>query len=121
VRRLIDIRLKNVSQLAGFTKKSDLPYFLRGLCGMEYLHEPLLAPTEDILDGFKKHKGSWDEYERKFMALMRERRIESALSPDLFHGPAVLLCSETTPENCHRRLVLEYLQSKWGDIEITHL
>ena len=121
IRRLIDIRLNNTSQLAGFTKQDDLPYFLKEICGIEYVHEPLLAPTQEILDAYKKAKGSWQEYEDRFMPLMAERTIEEKLNRDLFAGPSVLLCSEPTAENCHRRLVLEYLADKWGDVEAVHL
>ena len=113
VRRLIDVRLNNSSQLAGFAKKDDLAYFLEKLCDAEYVHEPLLAPTQELLDGLKKHKGSWDTYEAGFTELMQERRIEFVLSPSFFEGPSALLCSEATPEHCHRRLVLEYLQRTW--------
>ena len=89
IKRLIDVRLHNSSQLAGFTKREDLPFFLREMCQAQYLHEPLLAPSQDMLYAYKKQK--------------------------------VLLCSEATAEHCHRRLVLEYLQDKWGDLKITHL
>jgi uncharacterized protein (DUF488 family) len=121
IRRLLDVRLNNSSQLAGFTKKEDLPYFLRELCGAEYLHEPLLAPTQDLLDAYKKSKGSWQDYETAFLALLAERRVEARLSRDLFATPTALLCSEPTAEHCHRRLVLEYLQARWGDLQIIHL
>jgi uncharacterized protein (DUF488 family) len=121
IRRLLDVRLNNVSQLAGFTKREDLQYFLSEICGAKYHHEPLLAPTQDILDSYKKKKGSWPEYESKFLALMTERKIEDSLDRALFSIPTVLLCSEPTAEHCHRRLVLEYLKEKWRDIEITHL
>jgi uncharacterized protein (DUF488 family) len=121
IKRLVDIRLNNSSQLAGFAKKEDLPFFLQEICGIEYLHEPLLAPTQDMLDTYKKQKGSWSDYEQRFLALMRERRVEEMIDPQLFEIPTVLLCSEATAEHCHRRLVLEYLQEKWGKIEITHL
>ncbi len=121
IRRLIDVRLRNSSQLAGFSKRDDLRYFLKALCGIEYVHEPLLAPTPEILDAYKKSKGSWEEYETLFRKLMEEREIEKRLSPDLFAVPAVLLCSEATAENCHRRLVMEYLQERWGAIDIHHL
>jgi uncharacterized protein (DUF488 family) len=118
VRRLIDVRLNNVSQLAGFAKRDDLAYFLDELCGVEYVHEPLLAPTQDLLDGLKKHRGAWSDYALRFNELMRERRIEDVLAPDFFAGPSVLLCSEATPEHCHRRLVLEYLEDAWPRIGI---
>jgi uncharacterized protein (DUF488 family) len=121
IKRLVDVRLNNSSQLAGFTKKEDLAFFLKEICDIEYLHEPLLAPTQDMLDAYKKQKGSWSDYEQRFLALMRERRIEERINPDLFAIPTVLLCSEVTAEHCHRRLVLEYLQEKWGKLEIVHL
>jgi len=120
VKRVIDIRLNNVSQLAGFAKKDDLSYFLKTICAIEYVHVPELAPTQDILDGYKKHKGDWEVYEKKFIELMIKRAIENKLSRELFDN-ACLLCSEDKPHHCHRRLVAEYLQSKWGDIEITHI
>lgn len=121
IRRLLDIRLNNSSQLAGFTKRDDLRYFLREICGAEYEHEPLLAPTEEILAAFKKGKGSWAEYERKFFALMRERQVEERIDRESFQVPTVLLCSEPTAEHCHRRLVAEYLQERWGEVQIVHL
>jgi uncharacterized protein (DUF488 family) len=121
IRRLVDVRLNNVSQLAGFTKKDDLRFFLKRLCHAEYIHERLLAPTQELLDTYKKHNGSWDEYERGFLALMAERRVEDVIDRNLFTDPAVLLCSEPTPENCHRRLVVEYLGRKWGEVTAKHL
>lgn len=121
VKRLVDVRLNNVSQLAGFAKRDDLSYFLRALCDIEYVHEPLLAPTQDILDAYKKHKGDWEIYEVAFNQLLRDRRIETALNPAVFAAPTTLLCSEDTPEHCHRRLVTDYLQAHWGEITVTHL
>ena len=121
VRRLIDVRLNNSSQLAGFTKRVDLPYFLREICQAEYRHEPLLAPTKEILDTYKKRQGSWPEYERRFLALMAERAVEQRFSRDLFAVPSALLCSEPTADRCHRRLVLDYLQERWGDLAAVHL
>jgi uncharacterized protein (DUF488 family) len=121
IKRLIDVRLNNVSQLAGFTKREDLQYFLRQLCGADYVHERLLAPTQEMLDAYKKNKGKWEDYERDFLALMAERKIEERLDRALFAVPAVLLCSEPAPENCHRRLVTDYLRIKWEDVEVTHL
>lgn len=121
IRRLLDVRLNNSSQLAAFTKREDLPFFLKEICGADYRHEPLLAPTQEILDGFKKNKGPWLDYETKFLALMADRKIEDKIDRALFSVPSVLLCSEPTAEHCHRRLVLEYLRDKWGDLTITHL
>jgi uncharacterized protein (DUF488 family) len=121
VQRLLDVRLNNSSQLAGFTKKEDLPFFLKEICGAEYIHEPLLAPTQDLLDDYKKKKGSWQDYERRFLQLMEQRRIEEKIDRRLFEAPTALLCSETTAQHCHRRLVIEYLSKKWGDIKAVHL
>lgn len=121
VRRVLDVRLNNSSQLAGFTKRDDLPFFLTEICGAEYIHEPLLAPTQDMFDGYKKKRGSWQDYERRFLALMAERKVEEKVDRNLFALPTALLCSETAADHCHRRLVLEYLRSKWGDLKIVHL
>jgi uncharacterized protein (DUF488 family) len=121
VKRLVDVRLNNVSQLAGFTKRDDLAFFVKELCGAEYVHEPLLAPTQAMLDAYKKAKGSWSEYERRFLQLMAVRAIEDKIDRELLAGPSALLCSEPTPEHCHRRLVLDYLRDKWGDIRAVHL
>ncbi len=121
IKQLIDVRLNNRSQLAGFTKRDDLAYFLREVCAADYCHEPLLAPTQEMLDAYKKCKGSWEEFERRFLALMAARQVEEYISRDLFAVPTVLLCSEATPEHCHRRLVAEYLRDHWGAVEIIHL
>ncbi len=121
IRRLVDVRLNNSSQLAGFAKRDDLQYFLREICDIEYVHEPLLAPTQDMLDRYKKAKGAWETYEREFLALLSQRRIELELSPELLSGSSVLLCSEHTAEHCHRRLVVEYLRERWGDVVGTHI
>jgi len=121
IKRLLDVRLNNSSQLAGFTKREDIPFFLKEICGAEYVHQPLLAPTQEILDAYKKKGGSWQEYEKRFLSLLKERKIEDKIDRNMFSTPTVLLCSETTADHCHRRLVLEYLKSKWGDLRIVHL
>jgi uncharacterized protein (DUF488 family) len=121
IKRLVDVRLHNSSQLAGFTKRDDLAFFLQEICGAEYLHEPLLAPAQELFDAYKKRKGSWEVYERGFLALMAQRQIDQKLDRGLFAVPTVLLCSEATADHCHRRLVLEYLQERWGNLEIVHL
>lgn len=121
VRRLLDVRLRNTSQLAGFTKRDDLRFFLREICGADYVHEPLLAPTPDLLGVYRKAGGSWDDYERGFLELMAGRKIEEKIDRALFEIPTVLLCSEAAAERCHRRLVLEYLGGIWGNLHITHL
>jgi uncharacterized protein (DUF488 family) len=121
VKKVIDVRLHNTSQLAGFAKADDLAYFLREICGAQYVHQPLLAPTDDILKAFKRDKGDWTIYENSFMRLMEQRRIEVLLKLDMFEG-GCLLCSEDKPHHCHRRLVCEYLNSKWGGtLKIRHL
>ncbi len=120
VRRVIDVRLNNVSQLAGFAKKTDLIYFLQTICGIKYVHEPLLAPTQEMLDDYKKKKGSWSDYEKRFLQLMESREIQNRLSPELFTD-GCLLCSEDKPHYCHRRLVAEYLDAHWGNLTITHI
>jgi len=120
LQRLIDIRLNNVSQLAGFSKRDDLQFFCEAILSIEYLHLPELAPTQDMLDAFKKQRGDWAGYERKFLSLMAERKVEAALDKEQMNG-ACLLCSEPTPEHCHRRLVAEYLKQKWGNVEIEHI
>ena len=119
-KRLVDVRLNNVSQLSGFAKRDDLEYFLRTICDIDYLHMPSLAPTTDMLDAYRRRKMTWGEYELRFLDLMRERDIETTTPRDALDG-SVLLCSEDTPARCHRRLVAEYLAQRWGDIKISHL
>ena len=120
VKRLLDVRLNNSSQLAGFAKRDDLRYFLKALGGIEYEHIAELAPTNDILDAYKKHGGDWKVYEREFLELMAKRSIETQFSKSMFDG-SCLLCSEHLPKLCHRRLVVEYLDNHWDGISVTHL
>jgi uncharacterized protein (DUF488 family) len=119
-RRVVDVRLNNVSQLAGFAKKDDLAYFAKEVCGMDYMHLPALAPTQEMLDRYKKEGGDWKDYEREFLDLMRQRRIEETISKEAV-ADGCLLCSEDKPHHCHRRLVAEYLKDRWGDVDIVHL
>ena len=120
VKRLVDVRLNNISQLAGFTRRDDLRYFSRAICNIDYVHLRDLAPTQEVLDAFKKRGGDWRLYERRFLELMTERRIEDRVSPEMLDG-SCLLCSEDKPQHCHRRLVAEYLREKWGNVEIEHI
>ena len=120
VKRLVDVRLNNVSQLAGFTKRDDLRYFTKAICNIDYVHLPDLAPTQDILDAYKKQKGDWRLYEREFLDLMTMRRIEDKVSREVLDG-SCLLCSEDKSHHCHRRLVAQYLREKWGNVEIVHI
>ena len=119
-RRIVDVRLNNVSQLAGFAKRADLEFFLREICRMDYVHVPALAPTQDMLDRYRKHKGTWSTYEDEFLGLMKQRNIEQSVSQDTI-ADGCLLCSEDKPDRCHRRLVAEYLKRHWGDSDIVHL
>ena len=118
--KLIDIRLNNVSQLAGFTKRDDLVYFLQEICNCSYLHQPDFAPTKDILDAYKKNEIDWKEYVKRFTLLIKDRAIEEKVTSEELQD-ACLLCSEPTAEKCHRRLVAEYFKQKFPDIEIRHL
>lgn len=120
VKRVIDTRLNNVSQLAGFAKRKDLEYFLKSIGNIEYVHILDMAPTKDILDEYKKNKGDWETYEQKFLQLIGDRQIEKQISPQLLED-GCLLCSEAKPHHCHRRLVAEYLSDKLENISIHHL
>lgn len=121
IKKVLDVRLHNTSQLAGFAKADDLAYFLKKIGEIEYVHQPLLAPTDDMLKAYKKQRGDWQVYEQKFMDLMSQRRIEEHLNPQMFDRTC-LLCSEAKPHHCHRRLVLEYLNDKWtGALSVQHL
>jgi uncharacterized protein (DUF488 family) len=120
VKRVLDIRLKRDSQLAGFAKERDLRFLLPALCSVEYRVVPELAPTPELLAAYKKQGATWESYEREFKQLLAQRRPEQTLDKSMFDG-ACLLCSEATPEQCHRRLVAEHLQRCWGDVEVKHL
>ena len=121
VTTLLDVRLNNVSQLAGFAKKNDLKYFLKELCGTEYIHTPELAPTKEMLNSYKKGDTIWEKYEDQFLNLMSQRQIEKTVKHTLLdHG--CLLCSEHEPHLCHRRLVVEYLNENSNfDLKVKHL
>ncbi|KAA1004247.1 DUF488 domain-containing protein [Paraburkholderia panacisoli] len=121
VRTVLDIRLNNTSQLAGFAKKQDLPYFLEQLCGAAYVEMPELAPEPDLLKRYQAKQLKWDDFTAEYVELIAKRRVESTLDVDLFRS-ACLLCSEHLPHRCHRRLAIEYLNAQWnGRMTITHL
>jgi len=120
VKRIVDVRLNNISQLAGFTKMDDLRYFLKAIGNIGYVHLPILAPTQEMLDAYKKQKGDWSAYEKEFLELMANRHIEDKVSREVLNE-GCLLCSEDTPEHCHRRLVAEYLTKHWPDVQTEHL
>lgn len=118
---VVDVRLRTGSQLAGFAKGRDLAYFLQAIGGIEYRHEPLLAPEPEMLDAYRKKEEPFDVYAKRFLALLEARRVQDHLRPQTFDH-ACLLCSEAQPHHCHRRLVAEYLRDTWGlPLVIKHL
>jgi uncharacterized protein (DUF488 family) len=120
VKRVVDTRLHRDSQLSGFAKQNDLEFFLSTINKIDYDISELLAPTGDILDAYRKKKIKWPEYERLYYDLLMSRHVEKHLTPHAF-DQSCLLCSESTPEHCHRRLAAEYLSRSWAPIEIIHL
>jgi uncharacterized protein (DUF488 family) len=110
----VDVRLNNVSQLAGFAKSADLAYFLESICGAAYEHDLRLAPTQAMLDAYRKKEIAWPEYESAFRDLMLERGVPGVLDVGAFETKTVLLCSEATSEKCHRRVVAELMQRLWS-------
>lgn len=117
---IIDSRLRNTGQLAGYAKKDDLAFVLE-LVGIAYEHHPELAPTDEILDTYRQDK-EWARYVRRFRPLIADRQIETVGADILarYRNPC-LLCSEATPEQCHRRLVAEYWQQHVDGLEVIHL
>jgi uncharacterized protein (DUF488 family) len=124
VKKVMDIRENRSGQLSGFAKEQDLRYFLPRLIGAEYEVEPLLAPSSPIRDAYKTSK-DWPAYETSFMALIEERRLGEVILPERFATPTAMLCSEPTPEKCHRRLLAEYFAERWRplghSVEVEHL
>lgn len=120
VQRILDVRLYNSSQLAGYTKSSDLPFFLRTIVGAGYTHLPAFAPTKQLLNGYKKGEYTWPEYEREYAAILDRRQPHRGLNPNDIEG-GCLLCAEPTADQCHRRLAAEYLQRIWPGLVLTHL
>ena len=118
---LLDTRLNNRSQLAGFTKKGNIEYFVEKLTGLTYVEVPMLAPTSEILKEYRGD-GDWEAYEGKYGQMLAERGVAKAIDVSLFDDGAVLLCSEPTAEKCHRRLAAEFLQREvLVDSTIVHL
>lgn len=120
VNRIADIRLNNISQLAGFAKADDLKYFAKTIANIDYIHIPEFAPSEGLLSGYRKKQFSWDEYEEAYRKLIISRNARNLFEPEELHLNA-LLCSEHTPDKCHRRVLAEYFKSVWKDVEIIHL
>ncbi len=120
IRNVIDIRLNNTSQLAGFAKLPDLQYFLKKIDNIDYTHRPDFAPTEELLKAYRKKTIEWDTYEREFTTLLQQRSIEESIGKKTLDR-ACLLCSEAESLHCHRRLVAEYFRETMGGIVICHL
>ncbi len=124
VQQVIDVRQNRIGQLSGFSKHPDLSFFLKKIAGIEYLHEPLLAPPPELLKTYRRTK-DWPNYETDFLAAMKDRRVPATLDTSLWSSKVSLLCSEPGPEKCHRRLVADLLATHWreqGDVvEIRHL
>lgn len=122
VKRIIDVRANNTSQLSGFTKRDDLAFFARELLGAEYHHLDWLAPTPEIRATLTNRSQGWPAYEHLFYQLLRSPEVQQQLERRFFTElPSVLLCSEPTAEHCHRRLIAEHLQQRWPEIVVTHL
>ena len=121
VKRLVDVRFFNKSQLLGFTKYPDIEYFLR-LHKMDYIHDLQFAPSLDLLERYKKGVIGWDDYEEEFAELMTYRHIDDHIADNYFNAEDIcLLCTEVSPEYCHRRLVAEKIRDVLDDVEIIHL
>ena len=121
IKKLLDIRLRNKSQLSGFAKSPDLAFFLEKIIGADYAYEPLLAPTDELLNGYRKQKKSSKPYESTYNTLIRERRAGSKIDKSVFGDRTVMLCSEALPDKCHRRLAAEFLAEVYGGASIIHL
>lgn len=121
VKVLVDIRLKPDSQLSGFAKARDLPYFLQHLANCDYRHMLEMAPTDELLSQYRDDK-SWSQYEIAFNKLLDQRNLVTTLDRNWWAShPACLLCSEHEPDHCHRRLVAEYMAIHWPEVQIIHL
>lgn len=121
VTKLVDTRLNNTSQLSGFAKKNDLAYIME-LVGIQYVHEPRMAPTDDILRKYKKKEMDWHEYEKAYIELLEERQILDFAIPQMSNEVVCFLCSEDKPHHCHRRLLAEYIQKNTSlETKILHL
>lgn len=120
VKKIVDTRINNVSQLSGFAKGSDLKFFAKQIGGIEYQHMIDFAPTKELLSHYRAKEMSWKEYEIEYLNLLDTRKIAQKIDIERLHENC-LLCSEHTPEKCHRRLLAEYLSKVRNDIEIIHL
>lgn len=120
VKTLFDIRLNNMSQLAGFTKKNDLEYFLKEICNIKYIYLDILAPTKDIMDDYKNKKIDREEFKRRYIELIESRKVLEKINKNLLDN-ACLLCSGAKAEDCHRSLASEYIAENYEGINVIHL
>jgi uncharacterized protein (DUF488 family) len=118
---VIDVRLRNTSHLAGYTKRDDLAFLLREGFGIAYEHHPELAPTSEILDAYRDDQ-DWAAYECRFLPLLEERSAEKVGRDILgrYRSPC-LLCAEPEPDHCHRRLVADYWAAHLPGLTVVHL
>jgi uncharacterized protein (DUF488 family) len=121
IEHLVDIRLHNTSQLAGYTKRGDLAFFLDRVSGISYQYEPILAPTQELLDDLKSRRVAWETFAQRFGLLMADRGVEDAIDRCGFERRTALLCSEANAAHCHRSIVADYLATAWGETGIEHL
>lgn len=123
IQLLLDIRLNNVSQLAGFAKGNDLEYFVNQIVNSKYKHDFRFAPTKDLLDRYRDKKIKWTEYESEFNKIITERNIKKVFYDNYYlnYENVCLLCSESEADKCHRRLVAEHLRENLSDVEIIHI
>lgn len=120
VRRVLDVRLNNTSQLAGFSKRDDLRFFLSRVANVGYMHLPQFAPSDALLKAYRSRTIDWDEYEHRYLALLGERNELASMDPSVFES-GCLLCSEASPDHCHRRLLAEYIAVRLPDVHVIHL
>jgi len=119
---LIDVRLNNKTQLAGFTKGDDLCFFLNELCNCEYKHCDNLAPTKELLNAYQEKKIDWDKYEKQYKTLINERgNIDSFFEDCAKYNNIALLCSEPTENHCHRRLLAELICKSYPNLVVKHI
>lgn len=120
VKKLVDIRINNTSQLAGFAKGQDLEYFINQIIDIPYIHITDLAPTKELLSDYQNKKIDWIGYQKIFKQLLEKRNVATKFKASDFDN-ACFLCSEELPDECHRRLVVEFLKEKNSDVQIVHL
>lgn len=121
VKKLVDVRISNSSQLAGFAKGKDLEFFVKEICHVPYQHITDFAPTKELLDKWHKQEVTWEEYVVIYNSLLKERGVLRKYGVNQFDG-ACFLCSEETPDNCHRRLLAEFMKKHSAeDVRIVHL